>query len=63
MNHAGFAQSTLVSLLVAIGLSTTLIGCASFEEAGENIDEGVEEVADEVEEAGDEIEEETDDID
>lgn len=53
----------LLSALLAGGLGVSMVGCASFEEAGEEIDEGVEEVGDEIEEAGDEIEEETDGFD
>lgn len=53
----------LLPLLIAAGLSVSLAGCASFKEAGEEVDESVEDAGDQIEEAGDEIEEETDDLD
>jgi len=53
----------LLTILAAAALSFATMGCGSFEEAGENVDEGVEEVGEEFEEAGDEIEEEVDEID
>ena len=54
----------LISVFI-IGLFFSLItvGCGSFEEAGEDMDDGVEAVGDELEEAGDEAEEELDEID
>ena len=56
-------KKLLSALIIGTAFSFTVVACASFEEAGEDMDDGVEEVGDELEEAGDEAEEELDEID
>jgi len=56
-------KKLISALIIGTSFSLTAVGCASFEEAGEEMDDGVEEIGDELEEAGDEAEDELDEID